>query len=405
MGGRMSFLVRAAFAGAIALLFPGYANAQQQQQAQSQGPASPWQALTSDQPAQPLSVVLPTGMKLTAFGVFDISEAYYSSVSNRTNTGTNGPVTQGVSGMLTVPEIGLKGEQPIDFLGTNAKFIFDIEAGFDDTRFTGNDPNHFFSRNAFLGATGDFGTLTFGRQWNFNDGYIIGSFFTGGYPVSIFRLTEFGELSDLHDNVLKYVTPSFHGFQAGAYYQFEGDTGAASQDKAREVMVSYKVAPFSIAAVVEQQVDPSGNVVSQLETLGASYVIGDVKLRGGFSVNHLSPSLALYPGGAAPILILTPETASLYSVGADWKITPKLTLSGDYIYRDNLTLANNSQIYRLLADYRVNAYVDVYGQLAYLTNGGGAAESFFSYGAATYLGSGYANQSQFVANSGLRFRF
>jgi predicted porin len=403
----MSFF-KALFIAAAVLLFSGYAEAQQQQQPQQSQPQwqmPSWQALTSDQPAQPLSVVLPTGMKLTAFGVFDISEAYYTSVSNATNTGSSGSALRGVSGMLTVPEIGLKGEQPIGFLGQNTKFIFDIEAGFDDTRFTGNDPNHVFSRNAFLGATGDFGSLTFGRQWNFNDGYIIGSFFTGGYPVSIFRLTEFGELSDLHDNVVKYVTPSFYGFQAGAYYQVDGDTGAASQDKARELMVSYKLNPFSVAAVFEQQTDPYGNVVSQLETFGASYVIGDVKLRGGFSVNHLSPSAALYPGGTAPIPILAPETAMLYSVGADWKVTSRLVLSGDFIYRDNVTLANNTQIYRLLADYRVNAYVDVYGQLAYLTNGDGAAESFYSLGSATYLGSGYANQSQFVANTGLRFRF
>ena len=125
--------------------------------------------LTSNQPAQPLSVVLPTGLKLTALGVFDIGESYFTSVSNGSNTGSSGSVLRGESGALTVSKIGLKGEQPLDSLGLDAKFIFDIEAGVDLTRFTGNDPNHFFSRNAWFGVAGNLGTLTFGRQWNFND--------------------------------------------------------------------------------------------------------------------------------------------------------------------------------------------------------------------------------------------
>ena len=82
---------------------------------------------------------------------------------------------RGESGALTVSKIGLKGEQPLNSLGLGAKFIFDIEAGVDLTRFTGNDPNHFFSRNAWFGVAGNLGTLTFGRQWNFNDDYLIGS--------------------------------------------------------------------------------------------------------------------------------------------------------------------------------------------------------------------------------------
>ena len=400
----MSLLTKSAMVSML-LLFAGHAEAQQQP------PIPYWQMLTSNQPAQPLSVVLPTGMKLTALGVFDIGKSYFTSVSNGTNTGSSGSVLRGESGALTVSKIGLKGEQPLnslglDPLGLGAKFIFDIEAGVDLTRFTGNDPNHFFSRNAWFGVAGNLGTLTFGRQWNFNDDYLIGSVFTGGYPLSIFRLTEFGELSDLHDNVVKYVTPAFHGIQAGVYYQFDGDTGATSlKDKALEFMVSYKLDPVTIAAVYDQQTDPFGNVISQMESFGASYRVGKLKFRGGFAVNHLTPGNTPYPGGAGPISVLTPETAAAYLAGIDWNIAPKWVISGDFVYRDNLTLANNTQIYRLLLDYTLNAYVDIYAQVAFMTNAAGAAESFYSWGAATYLGSGYADQSQFAAQTGLRFKF
>lgn len=63
------------------LLFAGHAEAQQQP------PIPYWQMLTSNQPAQPLSVVLPTGMKLTALGVFDIGESYFTSVFERDQHG------------------------------------------------------------------------------------------------------------------------------------------------------------------------------------------------------------------------------------------------------------------------------------------------------------------------------
>ena len=105
----MSLLTKTAVVSTF-LLFAGHAEAQQQP------PIPYWQMLTSNQPAQPLSIVLPTGMKLTALGVFDIGESYFTSVSNGTNTGSSGSVLRGESGALTVSKIGLKGEQPLDFL-------------------------------------------------------------------------------------------------------------------------------------------------------------------------------------------------------------------------------------------------------------------------------------------------
>ena len=85
----MSLLTKTAVVSTF-LLFAGHAEAQQQP------PIPYWQMLTSNQPAQPLSIVLPTGMKLTALGVFDIGESYFTSVSNGTNTGSSGSVLKGL---------------------------------------------------------------------------------------------------------------------------------------------------------------------------------------------------------------------------------------------------------------------------------------------------------------------
>lgn len=365
------------------------------------------------QEEHPFSATLPTGGSVTLFGIIDYSTGYYNHVSNGANTGSGGSTFQLQSGYNSVDNIGIKGTQPLDgFFGHHAAFVFDLQPGFDLVKFKVLNNKVFLTRNGFGGFTSDFGSLTAGRQWNFNDDFIIGTYMQGAYRGSVFRLTEFGELSDLHDNTIKYVSPflfgkdDISGVQGGLYYQFKGDVGGTPAGyRIFGAMLRYKMGPFSATATYDRETDPVGNVLSSMPVIAANYVIGDFRLRSGFAFNSLRPGIAAYPGGATGISVPVPTQVNLYTAGIDWSITPKLTLSGEFDYRDNRTQNNDTQIYRASGVYVVNAYLDIYAQLVYETNANGAAESLYSNGAASYLGSGYANQTQLGFIQGVRIRF
>ena len=354
--------------------------------------------------APPLSVTLPSGMVITAFGVVDVGLSYANNVSNGARTGPGRSILQLENGILTVSKLGLKGDQPLDFLPYRTHLLFDIEPGFDVVNQDLSYRKSFFSRNAWVGLTGDWGTLSGGRQWNFNDDFLIGSYTTGGYRLSVFRLNEFGELSDIHDNTIKYVTPLWHGVQAGFYHQFYGDNGI-QQNEIYEGFARFQIDKFNAVFIYDRHLDGRGNVISSMPSFGLNYTLGNVKLRTSFAFNSLSPSLSQYPGGAGYITIPFKEQVNLYACGFDWQITRRLVLSGDFAYRDNTTLHNNTQLYRLLADYIINPYFDVYSQIGYIINGGGAAESFYSDGPTDFSGTGYRNQGQFAFINGFRFKF
>ncbi len=317
------------------------------------------------------------------------------------------------SGYNSVDNVGIKGIQPLEkYFGHHLAFVFDLQPGFDLVKFKVLNNKVFLTRNGFGGFTSDIGSLTAGRQWNFNDDFIIGTYMQGAYRGSVFRLTEFGELSDLHDNTIKYVSPflfgkdDISGLQGGLYYQFKGDVGGTPAGyHIFEAMLRYKKGPFSATATYDRETDQLGNVLSSMPVIAANYVIGDFRLRTGFAFNSLRPGVAPYPGGAAAISVPVPTQVNLYTAGIDWSITPKLTLSGEFDYRDNRTLNNDTQIYRGSGVYVVNAHLDVYAQLVYEVNHGGASESLYSNGGASYLGSGYPNQTQLAYIQGIRIRF
>jgi hypothetical protein len=360
----------------------------------------------------PLTLALPSGAQISFIGAVDYSLGTYNHVSNATNTGSSGSQTFLQSGWNSVDNFGFKGFQPLDqFFGHHVSFVFDFQAGFDLVNFKELNDKVFFTRNAFVGFSSDFGTLTEGRQWNFNDDYIIGNYVAGAYQGSVFRLTEFGELSDIHDNTIKYVTPLLfgadptRGVQAGVYYQFRGDIGGPPGYNIFEAMARYAAGPVTATATYDRQTDAVGNVLSSMPTFGANYTIGHLRLRAAAAFNSLRPGVSAYPGGVGPISVPVPTQVNLYSVGADYALTAKWTVSGEIDYRDDLTRDNNTQIFRLSTDYTINQFIDVYSQLVYEMNHGGAAESLYSLGDATYLGSGFPNQTQLAFVNGIRVRF
>ncbi len=122
---------------------------------------------------------------------------------------------------------GLKGTED---LGNGTSAIFQLESGFDLGNGRSAQDGRLFGRKAVVGLTGEsWGTLTLGRQYNAADDFIapIDPFGTG-WGQAAANSAFGGVLSARMDNVVKYVTPNFSGFQAGL-----GWTGSNTKDTYR----------------------------------------------------------------------------------------------------------------------------------------------------------------------------
>lgn len=118
------------------------------------------------------------------------------------------------SGVKNGNRWGLKGTED---LGNGTSAIFQLESGFDLGDGNSAQGGRLFGRKAVVGLTGEsWGTLTLGRQYNAADDFIapIDPFGTGWGQAQVGSAFG-GSPSARFDNVVKYITPNFSGFQLG----------------------------------------------------------------------------------------------------------------------------------------------------------------------------------------------
>lgn len=313
------------------------------------------------------SVTLYGVASLDALGVSDV----YDSTTN-----TSASKFYLDNGSQTSSRLGFKGEHT---LKGDLKAIFGLEAGLSaDTGQTAS--GQLFNRGTYLGLTGNFGKFTAGRQWNLNDDTFGAFFVFGGYAV--FRLSEFGDVSNLYNNSVKYYTPKFAGLQVGLMAGAGEAKSSGDGGNMGEAVVTYGIGGFSAAVSYHANKDTAGKHTDRLTTGGINYQFGPVKPRIGVASAQY-PSLS--------------SKAIAYDVGVDWNITPPLMLSVDYVERDKKESADDTQFYRVRLLYNIDSSVAVYGNLIHLSNNGAAKERFY--------GDGKAGQEQNVFGIGMQYVF
>lgn len=143
---------------------------------------------------------------------------------------------------------GMRGEED---LGGGNRAIFRLENGFtlNDGRFSQGGLE--FGRQAWVGMASDrFGTLTFGRQYDFMSTNLT-AFSSGTLTPSVFAF-HLGDLDRLGaerlDNAVRYVTPELAGLQFGALYAFGGQPGNFVSHSAASFGLTYGHGPFKAGA-------------------------------------------------------------------------------------------------------------------------------------------------------------
>lgn len=317
---------------------------------------------------------------VTLYGLVDTGIDYASNVVNASNgsivPGSGGHVFQAVSGVPIGSHWGLLGNED---LGGGLKTVFRLESGFNAVNGSLSATNTLFSRNAFVGVSStQYGTLTFGKQWDAIvdvvepltlNGNLGGWYFS--HPNDVDNTDNGFSIN----NDIKYTSPSFDGFKFEGHYSFGGQAGQFSNNAAYGGGASYSIGDFSAGIAYLRVNNPEvavagyqsgggyvnevyGNALAEARSqgilaVGASYQFGKFKLLGDLT------STRFQDGNAGHDV-----TFQNYELSAIYSPTAALTLAGGYTYTTGSDHATDKspkyQQLNLIAQYALSKRTDVY---------------------------------------------
>ncbi|MBN3752282.1 porin [Paraburkholderia sp. Tr-20389] len=365
---------------------------------------------------------------VTLYGVIDAGLSWVSNEASRSSPVTPGGLTDGKSmfgltgGNLQQSRWGLRGAED---LGGGLKTIFNLESGFDVTN--GKLANNsFFNRQAYVGLShSDFGTVTFGRQYDSVVDYLGPISAAGSWGGTYFAHRGDNDNLDASfsiSNAIKYQSANYAGFSLSALYGFSNQADGFANNRAYSVGAGYQYAGLQLAAAYLQiQGLNSGNTAGAVQNLptfaltnlpgiqnqrtwgaGASYAIGPATIGAVYTQTRYQDNIA---------------DASVrynnYEVNARYSMTPALSLGAAYTYSQGLrntpgtsptgNRAAHWNQFGFLADYALSKRTDFY------------AESVMQIGADNQVGTNLTqingtaapstSKSQYVVSAGIRHRF
>ena len=204
------------------------------------------------------------------------------------------------SGGINGSRFGLRGSED---LGGGLKANFQVENGFNIDNGSAAQGGLLFGRQAFVGLSGGFGAVTFGRQYTAYDEARGGSDLMGhsAFSPTAGAVWSAGRNYGFRaDNTIRYGTNNFGGFTAAVTYSLgENKTAAASAGAALSLHAAYNNGPIAVFAAYQQEKNPAGSGASQLlnggfgaaagatsEThalISGAYDLGVAKLRAAYN--------------------------------------------------------------------------------------------------------------------------
>ncbi|MFP3613165.1 porin [Paraburkholderia sp. SIMBA_050] len=281
---------------------------------------------------------------------------------------------------------GLRGDED---LGGGMHAIFTLESGF-----TANQDmmqsGRLFGRQAWVGISGPFGAVTFGRQynmllWSMVDADIIGP---GIYGI--------GSLDNYipnmrSDNTIAYKG-TFHGLTIGAAYSFGRDSAGTGNSPAQgtcvgpvpgmaaacrewSAVVKYDTTWFGVAAAYDEQRGGAGAAASFFDgarpipltdpadkdariQLNGYAKLGKLRLGAGWIGRRVVTNNATSPDARS----------NLFYVGASYQLSPFVLLDGEAYRIVNAQHDARATLATLRCTYLLSKRTAVYAQTAYLSN-------------------------------------
>lgn len=208
------------------------------------------------------------------------------------------------SGGVNESRFGFKGSED---LGGGLKANFVLEQGFTADDGKQGIAGEAFSRYAYLGLSGGFGEVKFGKTGTAYDdisGVSNPVFDSVLSPTSVWR-TGSGSYAWNPGNSIYYATPNFGGISGAVSTSLK----EAGNETSNAVHVKYEGGPLYVGAAFQQ--DKAGAAKTKYTRLNGSYDFGSFKLLAGYGkVND--------------------PKATEYSIGADVPLSSSLVLSAGY---------------------------------------------------------------------------
>jgi predicted porin len=326
---------------------------------------------------------------LSLYGVFD------TAIRQETNVNANGDSKLSLrSGLIQGSRWGIRGKED---LGGGLNAIFNLEAGFNPVTGGGAQQGQLFSRQAWMGLDGNWGRLTFGRQFGVGfdafgafDPYGIGN----AAQIAALQYDLFGAR---FDNTIKY-RKKFGEWGFTAAYSFGESAGNSKAGTTLGTGLDYTHDAWTVNSAYQQSKD-SNLKSSSAFVLGGTYSFGAAKsskIYAGYThnqrdqgfmpcANNNASSLpaelpeacvsAANPNGIngalsntnlAPGSVSGDSKTDLYLIGAMTYLTPSWQLVGGYM--QNNTKISSSPNARHVGAYAVLNYyfskrTDVYASI------------------------------------------
>lgn len=324
------------------------------------------------------SVLAQTSVQI--YGLIDTAVEHVTNVNAAGNSLTRMP---NLSGGMFPSRIGFRGSED---LGGGLNAIFTLENGFAPDSGAFNQGNRLFGRQAWVGLSGGWGAVTFGRNYSM--------LFTSFYDVDIIGPSQFSISSlDLYipnarsDNSIAYKG-TFGGATLGATYSLGRDASAAGGPAATNcpgenpadakacrnwsASARYDGANWGVVAAYDRYnggtgaaapFSPTSSSQSDARTHLAGFVkFGAVKVAGGWLHRNNEGSA------------LTPKSNLAY-LGAGYNLTPLFVLEGQVARLDFRDSANDTNLVVVRGTYNLSKRTAVYGMAGRVRNSGSAAVS------------------------------
>lgn len=217
--------------------------------------------------------------------IYGALDAYLESGRNGQST-----VTRVQNGGATPSRIGFRGTED---LGGGLKAIFSLETGINVDDGTAAQGGLLFGRQAFVGLSGNFGTITAGRQYTpffmTNLLYTMGGGMGWGNAANYFLEPP----SARANNALQYATPNINGFVFKAMYALGENSapGAGKVGNVRAVSGQYDSGKLSVNMSHMNRTTTTANA-DKWTALGASYDFTVVKTALVYQVRRDDANLA-----------------------------------------------------------------------------------------------------------------
>jgi len=306
---------------------------------------------------------------VTIYGSVDMGYAYrYDTIGSR-----NHPISGIDGGQAQGNRLGFKG---VEDLGNGLKAVFLVEQGLgidasgDASSAAGTNKSITFTRQAYVGLTGGFGTAIAGRLYTPHFSFVsaIDPFAAG--TVGQYKNVYGGGLFDPTrvDNAVAYVSPSFGGFTVTGAYSNNAAGQESSVDNSQNNTVyallgRYTAGPVDVGLNLHRIAVGSGNgvVVNPKTvdnvTLGGTFDAKVVKIAALYSYNYLDSAAAN-----------SDQRIENWMIGATVPVG-KFAIKTSYMFSDGNTAAGgNAQQIALGLNYNLSKRTDLYTAYSFIDN-------------------------------------